>query len=193
MLVQDVIDFFDSLASGWDETIQIDEKIVDEVLNSANVKEDAIVLDVGCGTGVLIPYILEKGAKKVTGIDISPNMARIAAEKNKSEKVEIICGDASSKGYDHRFDSIIVYNAYTHFYDPELLVEKLCHYLKKDGVLCIAHSPGYENVNSMHEKYSHVTNLLPEMEEMKAIFERYVKIKDLVDEKDLFLISGIKY
>ena len=113
MLVQDVIEFFDSLASGWDETIQVDEKIVDEVLNRANVKEDAIVLDVGCGTGVLIPYILEKGAKKLTGIDISPNMARIAAEKNKSEKVEIICGDASSKGYDHRFDSIIVYNAIT--------------------------------------------------------------------------------
>ena len=43
----------------------------------------ARMLDFGCGTGTSIPLLLAlPGAKEVTGVDISPESLKIAAEKN---------------------------------------------------------------------------------------------------------------
>lgn len=51
------------------------------------------VLDVACGTGVLFPDNLKRCVESVTGIDISPEMARLAAEK--FPQVQVICGDVN--------------------------------------------------------------------------------------------------
>lgn len=48
------------------------------------------VLDVACGTGVLIPDYLERGAAQVTAIDIAPEMVRIAREKFPQENVTVL-------------------------------------------------------------------------------------------------------
>ena len=51
----DVIDFFDRCAPTWDaEMVRSDEKI-NIILNNAGVHSGSRVLDVACGTGVLVP------------------------------------------------------------------------------------------------------------------------------------------
>ena len=74
---QDVIEFFDRMASNWDaDMIKSDAKI-GLILDNAEVHEGMDVLDVACGTGVMFPYYLERKVASVTGIDISPEMAKI--------------------------------------------------------------------------------------------------------------------
>ena len=81
MKQQDVIEFFDQAAAGWDAQLRRNEPVIARILDNAGVRSGVRVLDVACGTGVLIPDYLQRGAAQVTAIDISPEMARIAREK----------------------------------------------------------------------------------------------------------------
>lgn len=94
MKQQDVIEFFDQAAAGWDAQLRRNEPVIARILDNAGVRSGVRVLDVACGTGVLIPDYLQRGAAQVTAIDISPEMARIAREKFPQENVTVLCGDA---------------------------------------------------------------------------------------------------
>ena len=78
---REVIAFFDRLAPDWDAEMIRSDEIIDAILDKAEVNAGKDVLDVATGTGVLIGDYLARGVASVTGIDISPNMARIAQGK----------------------------------------------------------------------------------------------------------------
>ena len=78
---RDVIEFFDRCAPGWDAGMIKNDEIIGKILDNAEVSEGMDVLDVACGTGVMFPYYLDRKVASVTGIDISPEMAKIAAGK----------------------------------------------------------------------------------------------------------------
>ena len=115
---RDVIAFFDRCAPDWDAGMVRNEAVIARILDNAGVCEGCTVLDVACGTGVLFPDYLARGAV-VTGIDISPEMARIAAEKFAGEpRVQVLCGDVEETAFPETFDVVMVYNAFPHFPDP---------------------------------------------------------------------------
>ena len=78
---QKIADFFDRCASWWDEDMVRNEEVIAKILDNGGVREGVHVLDVACGTGVLFPDYLSRGVASVTGIDISPEMVKIAKEK----------------------------------------------------------------------------------------------------------------
>ena len=55
---EEVIRFFDRLAPDWDNSIVRNDDVITAILDNAKVTEGKDVLDVACGTGVLIPYYL---------------------------------------------------------------------------------------------------------------------------------------
>ena len=57
---KEVIEFFDRLASGWDAEMVRSDEIIRIILDNAGVTAGKNVLDVACGTGVLIPDYLER-------------------------------------------------------------------------------------------------------------------------------------
>ena len=94
---RDVIAFFDQRAAAWDAEMIRHEPVIQAILDNAGVGDGTRVLDVACGTGVLFPDYLARGAS-VTGIDISPEMARIAAAKFTGEpRVQVLCGDVEKQ------------------------------------------------------------------------------------------------
>ena len=82
--------FFDKAASSWDEEMIKDDLIIETILDNARVEKGNTVLDVACGTGVMIPYYLKREALP-TGIDLSKKMVEIAS--NKFKDVEFIWDD----------------------------------------------------------------------------------------------------
>ncbi|MBQ7281210.1 MAG: hypothetical protein IJR16_00370, partial [Spirochaetales bacterium] len=67
----EVIAFFDSLAAGWDADMVRNEDVIRTILDNAGVREGSNVLDIACGTGVLIPDYLFRGASRIVAVDIS--------------------------------------------------------------------------------------------------------------------------
>lgn len=106
---KDIIHFFGHLAPQWDADMIRDGAIIDKILDGAGVKAGARVLDVACGTGVLIPDYLARNTASVTAVDISPEMVRIAREKFPQENVTILCGDIETIALAQKFDCIMVY------------------------------------------------------------------------------------
>ena len=191
---RDVIEFFDRCAPTWDAEMVKNDAIISRILDNAEVGEDMAILDVACGTGVMIPYYLQRGAASVTGIDISPEMAKIAADKFAGEpKVQILCGDVEETAFDRKFDRIVVYNAFPHFPDPKKLIRTLSSLLKVGGRLTIAHGMSREAIDGHHSgSASKVSNGLMAASSLQRLFEAHLEVEVMVSNSRMYQVSGVK-
>ena len=191
---QDVIEFFDMCAPTWDaEMIKSDVKI-GRILDNAEVGAGMDILDVACGTGVMFDYYLQRGAASVTGIDISPEMAKIAAQKYAGEpKVQVICGDVEGYDFGRQFDRIVVYNAFPHFPYPKRLIKGLAKLLKIGGRLTVAHGMSREAIDGHHSgSASKVSNGLMEADSLKRIFDAHFQVEVVISNDHMYQVSGVK-
>ena len=191
---QDVIEFFDRLAPGWDADMIKNDAIMEKILDNAEIEEGQDILDVACGTGVMFPYYLQRGVASVTGIDISPEMAKIAAEKFAGEaRVQVVCGDVEATEFPQKFDRIVVYNAFPHFPKPKRLIKILCGLLKENGRLTIAHGQSREAIDGHHKgAASKVSNGLMSAESLKKMFDPYFTVEVMISNSRMYQVSGVK-
>ncbi len=191
---KDIIDFFDSRASTWDAEMIKSDAIIGTILDNAEVGEGMDILDVACGTGVLFDYYLRRNAASVTGIDISPQMARIAAEKFAGEpKIQVICGDVEEYTFDRKFDRIVVYNAFPHFPRPKRLIKTLAGLLKEDGRLTVAHGASRATIDDHHKgAASKVSNGLMSADSLKKLFDPHFDVEVMISNQRMYQLSGVK-
>ena len=191
---QDVIDFFDRCAPTWDAGMIKSDAIIGRILDNAEVSAGMDVLDVACGTGVMFDYYLQRDVKTVVGIDISPEMAKIAAEKYAGEgRVQVICGDVEEYAFGRKFDRIVVYNAFPHFPYPKRLIKTLAGLLKDDGRLTIAHGQSREAIDGHHKgSASKVSNGLMSAENLKRIFDAHFDVEVVISNRHMYQVSGVK-
>jgi len=190
----DVIAFFDSYASRWDSDQIPKDAIINRILDNAGVKEGQDVLDVACGTGVLFPFYLERKVASVTGIDISHEMAKLAAEKHAAYgNIQVICGDVEETRFGREFDSVMVYNAFPHFPEPERLIATLASVTKVGGRLTVAHSASREQIDDHHKgAASKISNGLMYAEELKELFDPYFQVDVVISNQEMYQVSGIR-
>ena len=191
---KDVIEFFDRCASTWDaDMIKSDVKI-GKILDNAEVGADMDILDVACGTGVMFDYYLQRNVASVTGIDISPEMAKIAAAKYADvPSVQVICGDVEEYKFDRKFDRIVVYNAFPHFPYPKRLIKILAGLLKEDGRLTVAHGMSRDAIDGHHSgAASKVSNGLMTAESLKRIFDAHFDVEVVISNDHMYQVSGVK-
>ena len=190
---KEVIAFFDRLAPDWDAEMIRSDEIIAAILDKAEVSAGKDVLDVATGTGVLIGDYLARGVASVTGIDISPNMARIAQGKYPQENVKILCGDVERTDFDRLFDCIVVYNAFPHFPDPARLIAHLASLLKPGGTLTVAHGMSREKIDAHHHgAASRISNGLMPAEELSAIFAAHLTVTAVISDDRMYQVVGKK-
>ena len=190
---EDVIRFFDRFAPDWDAEMIRSDEIISAILDKAGVGEGKDVLDVACGTGVLIPDYLARSVGSVTAIDISPKMAAIAQEKFPQEKVRVLCGDVEETDFGRLFDCVVVYNAFPHFPDPERLIARLSALLKPGGTLTVAHGMSREKIDAHHHGAAmHVSNGLMSAEDLAEIFGKYLRVSAVVSDERMYQVVGEK-
>ena len=191
---KDIIEFFDRCAASWDADMIKSDVIIGRILDNAEVGAGMDVLDVACGTGVMFDYYLNRGVASVTGIDIAPEMARIAGEKYADQpRVQVICGDVEEYAFDRKFDRIVVYNAFPHFPYPKRLIKILAGLLKEDGRLTVAHGMSREAIDNHHSgAASKVSNGLMTAENLKKIFDAHFKVEVVISNDHMYQVSGVK-
>ena len=191
--IADVIEFFDRLAPQWDaDMVKSDEKI-HKILDNAGVREGSKVLDVASGTGVMIPYYLERNVESILGVDISPEMIKIAKDKFEGDKVSFLAADVEKTELDTDFDAIVVYNAFPHFQDGERLIRHLAGHLKPGGCLTIAHGMSRERIDAHHKGCAcKVSNGLMPAEDLSAIFSKYLTVTTCLSDSEMYQVAGRK-
>ena len=188
---KDVIAFFDERAGEWDAgMVRSDEKI-GRILDNAKVTAGSRVLDIACGTGVLIGDYLRRNVESVTAVDISPEMIRIAREKFPQENVTVLCGDASQAHFPALFDCIVIYNAFPHFPEPERLIAHLAELLTTGGTLTVAHGFSRKALDAHHAKTArNVSNGLLPVETLAEIFAKHLTVTVQISNDAMYQVVG---
>lgn len=190
---KDVIDFFDRLAPEWDATTIRSDAIIRQIFDGAEISEGKTVLDVACGTGVLFPDYLGRKVAHVTGVDISPEMARIAAAKYPGSNISVVCADVEQLDAMKQYDCIMVYNAFPHFPNPEHLIYTLCGLLKPGGTLTVAHGMSRAQIDRHHEgPASKVSIGLMHEDRLAQIMSAYLQITVKHSDDQMYQVTGKK-
>lgn len=186
-------EFFDSMAENWDKDKNISPEKYRRIVRELMIENGNRILDVGTGTGVLIPFLLESGKNiEIYAIDYSKKMIEKFKEKGFPENVKGFVMDIHKTDFeDNFFDRIVANACFPHFDDKEKAVKEIYRILKKDGIFLISHPNGRKFVNQLHRKIYPVNkDIIPSVKKLKRFIEKigFELIKS-IDEDDFFLIS----
>lgn len=168
-------DFFNSVAKNWDNMINVDESKINYLLNKLKIQEDDEILDIGTGTGVLIPFLNERVCTgRIKGVDISEGMLEVAKSKfNHLSNVDFDLVNVEKEELKYQYDKIILYSMYPHLENKTQTISNLVKdSLKEDGILIIAHSDSREFLNNLHRNSDERVHesILMEINEQKNVF-----------------------
>ena len=193
--MDEIAAYFDERADSWDESgCSGESRVQGAVLSLVDLKPGDTVLDLGCGTGVMVPFYLTAKAGKIVAVDVSEKMVERAREKFGGEpSVELRASDALSLDEGERFDAAVIYNAYPHFPDKLALVEKVYRLLKPSGRFVVAHGSGRDAINRHHEAVAAgVSCGLRAASEESALWADKFEIEALVDTPGFYAFSGVR-
>lgn len=144
--------FFDGIAAQWDsfggppEAASQQERFV----RLATEHHPSRILDVGCGTGLLVPIVRKQvPAATLVELDFSSQMLAVNRAKH-GDHVEYCCTDLSVAPFaDGGFDCILCFNALPHM-DIDTALAKCRDLLCFRGRLAIGHLQGSAELNAFH-------------------------------------------
>jgi ubiquinone/menaquinone biosynthesis C-methylase UbiE len=182
--------YFNKAADTWDKRFYTSRlsSFLEKLVPQFGLEPGQNILDVGTGTGVLIPYLIRAvGADgSVTAIDYSENMIKVCRTKHSHLKnVSIKLGNIEEDAFPKEsFDAVICFGVFPHLENKEKALRNINRTLKPDGKLVIAHALSSEELKAHHNNASSTVmhDVLPEEAEMKKLLEQTgfaeISIKD---------------
>lgn len=168
--------FFDALAPQWDdnEVLSTPEK-VNRILDFIDIKPGQKILDLGTGTGVLLPYIAERTGKEgeITAVDYSSKMLERAMAKYSllTPAPQFLNLDFENENIEGEYDRIILYCVYPHLHTPVETLKWLAKVnLKPGGTITIAFPCGPDYINNIHRERHSESDILPPAEKLADYF-----------------------
>jgi ubiquinone/menaquinone biosynthesis C-methylase UbiE len=183
-------DYFDDAAATWDDRFCTPSLLsfLEKFVPKFDLKAGQRVLDVGTGTGVLIPYLIKtvKSSGSVTAIDSSEKMVQICKTKYSHIKnVSIKVGNIEEAAFPPDFfDVVICFGVFPHIDQKGKALQNIWRMLKPGGKLVIAHALSSEELKAHHKEVSKYVaqSVLPEKAEMIQLLEQTgfagVRIRD---------------
>ena len=143
-------DFFDRHSPAWDSYQRpFDYDAVGVIIDRIAPGPEDRVLDVGCGTGILVEPLQKKGVRDYLGLDISAGMATVF--RSKYPELSFIIGDFAQASIKCASRSrVIIFNAFPHFPDEAEVFAQAFRILIPGGTLTIAHSMNREALDEHH-------------------------------------------
>nr|WP_076388977.1 class I SAM-dependent methyltransferase [Vaginimicrobium propionicum] len=190
-----IAQYFDERADDWDASGNCEHnRVQGAVLSLACVQEGDRVLDLGCGTGVMMPVYLEAKVASATGVDLSSRMVACAREKfQEIDAVDFIAADVLDLDESHPYDAVVIYNAYPHFMDKPALVEKVYRLLKPGKRFVVAHGTGKDGINQHHQAVdAGVSSGLRAACVESEVWRKRFDIEALVDTPAFYAFSGVR-
>lgn len=190
--------FFDDIAHRWDKEHEIskDKEKLKRIINCFSLKKGDKILDVGCGTGRLVPFL-----EKIVGShgflvesDFSLEMLKIGNNKYKGKNLLFIQADAQMIPLkENSVDVVVCFALFPHLPDKVRALREFHRILGPGKSIIVAHPMSREKLNEFHSQVKGpvAQDSLPAKEEMEKLFSS-VGFKNLSirDEPSLYIAQA---
>ncbi len=195
-------DYFHRMAQGWDERVGNNgrrRELLGRVFGMMRIPAGARVLDVGCGSGVLFPFIEKKVGPegKIVAVDPAEGMieqARAAAVD--FTNIECRAGFIEEMNFPTgMFDTILCYAVLPHMDDIPGALGVLFRALAPGCILYIFHPDDTRTLNEFHSGLNAPVkhDLLPEEAALRALLEGAgFRVLRYIDEPGLNFTECVK-
>jgi ubiquinone/menaquinone biosynthesis C-methylase UbiE len=171
--------FFDAGADNWEAMSAERERLqrIAAVAEWFDIDAGQSVLDVGTGTGVMLPFLSRMVGPRgrVVGIDFSFSMVDKAWKQNIDSNVLSVAnaGVGAIPFREGTFDRVTCFSAFPHFPDKPRALAEMTRVLKDGGRLFVAHMHSREEIAALHGSVGGAVgrDRLPDPDEMTRLME----------------------
>ena len=169
--------YFNQRAAVWDETVsERDTAKLRQMAERLNIAPGSIVLDVGTGTGVFIPFLLSEVGEegRIVALDFAEKMLGITRAKGFNGSIDYLCADVTNIPLgDGIFDIVVCYSSFPHFQDKLVALAEINRVIKTGGRLLICHTSSRNEINGIHHQIPVVANdIIPDKDQMHIMLAK---------------------
>ncbi|MEA3253376.1 MAG: methyltransferase domain-containing protein [Chloroflexota bacterium] len=160
--------YFDRLAPSWDDGHTPGElACLRDIVADLDIETGSSVLDIGSGTGVLVPFLLEAVGDrgKVIALDFSRGMLEQAKARGFGPWVDFLQADVAAIPLaEDLVDIAICSNTFPHFGDQAGTLREIAMVVRAGGRVVICHTMSRGAINQFHRSVGGVVgaDLLPD-------------------------------
>jgi len=191
-------DYFNEKAAIWDEMIaESDITKLEIMAGRLDIKPGVTILDVGTGTGIFIPFLLNKIGEngRLIALDIAEEMLKRSRAKRFNDKIEYVHADVANVPLcTGAFSAVVCYSTFPHFRDKPRAVAEMARVLKNGGSLFICHTSGRSTINSIHQEIPAVRDdIIPVDRDMRKMLSTAGFTGITIDDRsDSYLVTAVK-
>jgi ubiquinone/menaquinone biosynthesis C-methylase UbiE len=198
--------FFNERADCWMDMWYKDEKTgeydrhlkdFERLFSIIPLKPGDHVLDAGCGSGALVPWILSGITE--TGLlhelDYAEKMIEVNRKQHPEKNIRFLVADAANAPLEaESCDAVICFSCFPHFHDKAGALRALARVLKHGGYLAIAHFISSDEIRSHHAScHAVMHDHLPDESAIRELFRlAALNIREFIDESGFYLILADK-
>ena len=192
-------EYFDQLAPSWDKELTPERLMsLGKIVKELGIKPGDYVLDIGSGTGVLVPFLVAElgGEGKIVALDFSMEMLAQAKAKNFPPTVRFARADVVAIPLaDNSMDLAVCSSAFPHFSHKAKALKEIVRVLKNNGRLVICHTMSRETLNQLHQSIGGAVanDLLPDESQLGEMMKQArLKLTRFEDGPERYLVIAEK-
>jgi len=192
-------EYFDQLAPLWDKQLtQEGRECLNNMVKDLSIKPGCYVLDIGSGTGVLLPFLIaalgDEG--KIIALDFSAEMLVQGKAKSSPSIVDFVQADGMAIPLaDNSMNLALCNSVFPHFNDKVKALKEIARVLKNGGRLAICHTMSREIINRLHQSIGGIVanDLLPDESQLRELIKQAgLKITYFEDSPERYLVIAEK-
>jgi ubiquinone/menaquinone biosynthesis C-methylase UbiE len=186
-------DFFDTLTDVFEPPLPegVPERL-DRIVASAGIGEGDRVLDIGSGTGILVPRIKKYSPGEIIACDLS--FAMLERLKENHPYVRTVQADARDLDLPDAFVDVVIINAsYPNIVDKHGTFTNMARIIKPGGRMVISHPMGRAFIEKLRDEAPFPLDAFPERPHADGLFSSYgFEVSQYTDESRLYILVTVK-
>jgi len=185
--------FFSDLVHLFDPPLPegVPERL-DRIVASAHIVKGDVVLDLGTGTGILVPIIQKYDPEKIFACDLSDAM--LARLKEQYAYAQTLLADARDLTLpDGSIDVIFMNACYPNIVDKRATFANISRMMNQGGRMIISHPMGKSFIDLIKDRAPFPLDDFPDKSRAGKLLRPFgFEIEEFVDEPKLYIMKAIR-